>query len=312
MKIDAVFQGGGVKGIGFVGAINCIEDNGYTWERLAGTSAGAIVATLLAVGYTGKELKEIMLASDYKKFLNKSAVNEIPIIGNAVGLIRENGVYSGDPIEEWITNLLVKKGKTKFKDVMYKGEAKLKIIAADITRRKTLILPDDLKDYDIDTMEFSIAKAVRMSISIPFFFKPVKLKYYGGISYIVDGGLLSNFPIWIYDVEGVPRWPTFGFKFLNDSISHTAMGKNDLFSISLDIINAMLERNEEIYLPEKNSVRTINIDAYGVKATDFNISKKVYIELYNSGYKAAKEFLNKWDFTEYMLRYRSKINNTAR
>lgn len=305
MKVDAVFQGGGIKGIGFVGAINCMEDNGYSWERLAGTSAGSIVAALLAVGYTGKELKEIMLASDYKKFLNNKTLNDIPVIGNIAALAKDNGIYSASLIETWISELLKKKGKTKFKDVMADGKTKLKIIAADITRRDTLILPDDLKDYDIDPMEFSIARAVRMSISIPFFFKPVKLKYYGGTSYIVDGGLLSNFPIWIYDVDGIPRWPTFGFKFLSDSISHTAMGKHDLVSFSLDIINTMLERNEEIYLPKKNSVRTISIDAFGIKGTDFNISNKVYIKLYNSGYKAAKEFLNGWDFNEYILKYRN-------
>lgn len=305
MKVDAVFQGGGVKGIGFVGAVNCLEDEGYSWERLAGTSAGSIVAALLAVGYTGKELKNIMTVADFSKFLDSGAMNRIPIMGNIVELVEENGVFSGDKIEAWITELLKNKGKTKFKDVSINGKSKLNIIAADITKRNTLILPNDLKDYDIDPMEFSIAKAVRMSISIPFFFKPVKLKYYGGTSYIVDGGLLSNFPIWIYDVEGKPRWPTFGFKFLSDSISHTAMGKHDLFSFSLDVINAMFERNEEVYLPEKNSVRTINIDAFGIKGTDFNISKKAYIELYNSGYKIAKKFLNTWDFDSYVMKYRN-------
>ena len=50
-RADAVFEGGGVKGIGLVGAVSEIEKAGYTFENLAGTSAGAIVASLLAVGY---------------------------------------------------------------------------------------------------------------------------------------------------------------------------------------------------------------------------------------------------------------------
>lgn len=306
MKIDAVFQGGGIKGIAFVGAVKCIEDNGYEWERVAGTSAGAIIAALLSAGYSGNELEQIMTSSNYSKFTDKSMLQKIPIIGDAVTLIKNKGIFSGDPIELWLEELLKKKGKTKFKDVTINGETRLKIIASDITKRNTLILPDDLKDYGIDPMEFSIAKAVRMSISIPFVFKPIELKYFGGTSYIVDGGLLSNFPIWIYDVKGIPRWPTFGFKFLSDSISHTSAGKQDIISYSLDIIDAMLERNEEIYLPLKNSVRTINIDAFGIKGTDFKIPKELYSKLYDSGYKSVEKFLDNWNFKQYIFDYRAK------
>ena len=51
LKIDAVFEGGGVKGIGLVGAVAVTEEKGYQFENLAGTSAGAIVAALIAAGY---------------------------------------------------------------------------------------------------------------------------------------------------------------------------------------------------------------------------------------------------------------------
>ncbi len=71
MKIDVVFEGGGVKGIGLIGAICCFEDYGYEFNMLAGTSAGSIIAALLAVGYTGRELKSIMLELDYNMFFKK-------------------------------------------------------------------------------------------------------------------------------------------------------------------------------------------------------------------------------------------------
>ena len=54
---DAVFEGGGVKGIALVGAVAVAEEKGYRWANLAGTSAGAIVASLLAAGYTGAEFR---------------------------------------------------------------------------------------------------------------------------------------------------------------------------------------------------------------------------------------------------------------
>ena len=304
VKIDAVFQGGGIKGIAFVGAINCMEDKGYKWEKLAGTSAGSIIAALLSVGYSGKELKEIMSQCNYKKFYDKGIMQKIPWINNPLSLIKDNGVYSGDPIENWLNGLFQKKNKTKFKHLMSNGVIKLKIIASDITKKKIMILPDDLKNYGIDPMEFNIARAVRMSISIPFFFKPVKLKYKTSTSYVVDGGLLSNFPVWLFDVDKIPRWPTFGFRFINDTISKTAQGKHGLFSFSMDIISTILEKDEEIYLQDKNSVRTVNINTYGIESTDFNISEKLYEKLYFSGYNETEKFLSNWNFNDYISQYR--------
>ena len=67
-RCNAVFEGGGVRGIGHVGAACGMEYAGYEFVNLAGSSAGAIVAALLAAGYTCRELKEEMEALDYTKF----------------------------------------------------------------------------------------------------------------------------------------------------------------------------------------------------------------------------------------------------
>lgn len=76
LKADAVFEGGGVKGIGLVGALSVAEEKGYRWQNVAGTSAGAIVAGLVAAGYSAAELQEIMAELDYRKF--KDASSKIP------------------------------------------------------------------------------------------------------------------------------------------------------------------------------------------------------------------------------------------
>jgi len=68
LKADAVFEGGGVKGIGLVGAVSEIEKAGYEFENLAGTSAGAIVAALLAVGYNAQEMKVELEKLNYNDF----------------------------------------------------------------------------------------------------------------------------------------------------------------------------------------------------------------------------------------------------
>jgi NTE family protein len=305
LKADAVFEGGGVKGVGLVGALCSLEKRGYVWQRVAGTSAGSIVATLVAVGYSAKEIKKIMFDADFNDFITEGGLQAVPLVGKTLSLIVDKGLYNGDKIEAWITKYLEKKGKLKFKDVSANGISRLKIIAADITKKDILILPDDLVKYGIDPMEFEIAKAVRMSISIPFYFKPVKFKYKQDMSYVVDGGVLSNFPIWIFDVSGKPRWPTFGFKFIQPKSTNKGSTKRDIVSFAFDIINTMLDKNEEVYIKNRNFVRTISIPSSGTKATQFDISDKKRLELFNDGYEAGEKFILQWDIDSYINQFRS-------
>lgn len=306
MNADLVCEGGGVKGIALVGAICRLEKEGYTFQKLAGTSAGAIIASLLAVGYSGKELVEILFGVDFKTFMDKNKLTSIPIVGSIASLIKSKGLYSGNTIENFLEEKLKAKGKTKFKDISLNGVSPLKITATDITNRELLILPDDLIKYNIDPMEFEIAKAVRMSIGIPFYFNPITLNVEDSSSFIVDGGLLSNFPIWLFDIEGIPRWPTFGLKLVSDKdmkIVHP--NKSNIITYMLDIVNTALSKNEEVYLLNKDAVRTIKIRTFNIQTTDFKIEKKDMLKLFNSGYDAANEFLNEWNFNIYLNKHRN-------
>lgn len=303
MKVDAIFEGGGVRGIGFVGAVSCLEERGYEFQRLAGTSAGAVMAALLAAGYTGLEL-EMIADTDLNGFLDRDAIQAIPLIGKPLGLMIEKGLYRGDRIEEWIHSLLKKKGKTKFSDVMEAGGSRLKIIASDITKKEIMILPDDLPKYGIDPMNFEISRAVRMSVGIPLFFTPVILRYGKCESYIVDGGVLSNFPVWIFDVEGAPRWPTFGFRLVDSSAGGCTAARTDLISYAFSILGAMIDEDQSAFMRDKESVRTISIPTPGVSVTDFDLSPMEAFRLYQSGYASCQRFLKQWDFQGYVRKYR--------
>lgn len=305
MKVDLVCKGGGIKGVALIGAISYLESNGYTWERIAGTSAGAIIAALLAVGYTTKEIKEMLCNIEYRRFKDKNKLGFIPVIGDFISVLTNKGIYAGNYIENYIYEKLRAKGKTKFKDVSRQGTSNLKIIASDTTRKEMIILPDDLVRYGIDPMEFEISEAVRMSISIPIVFNPVKLEYNNKTSYIVDGGLISNFPIWIFDIEAVPKWPTFGLNLLDNKREDTFKFKGTI-SYMLDVIETSLYTNENVFFKEKDYVRIINIPTLGISATDFDISQEQMNDLYKLGYNSAKKFLETWSFKEYILRYRSK------
>src|SRR5579859_2260010 len=115
-KIDGVFEGGGVKGIGLVGAVSVIEEAGYEFVHLAGTSAGAIVATLLAAGYSAAELKEIITQLDLSKLEDPTLFMRVPVVGPLISELLKDGLYKGDVFESQMREWLAAKGKHTFKD----------------------------------------------------------------------------------------------------------------------------------------------------------------------------------------------------
>jgi len=313
LKADAVFEGGGVKGIGLVGALAVAEEKGYRWVNVAGTSAGAIVAALVAADYSAAELKEVMQELDYKKFKDATFGDKIPLVGPLSSLIFEKGIYEGKYFENWIRELLRKKKVETFKDLIlkeYKDDEqyrfRLRVIAADISRGRLLVLPQDAADFGIRPEDLNVAAAVRMSMSIPFFYEPIELrdKKTNQVSYIIDGGVLSNFPVWLFDSEGsVPEWPTLGFKLVEPESGspHQVRGPVSLLAA---MFSTMMEAHDARYIKDENFVRTIPIPTLGIKTTEFDISWERSEALYQSGREAAEKFFAKWNFDAYVAKYR--------
>jgi NTE family protein len=304
LKADAVFEGGGVRGIAFVGAIQAMEEGDVEWERLAGTSAGSIIAALLACGYKSYEIREMLRDIDYSKLRGRTILNRIPIIGSFIELLIHLGFYKNDYIEAWMDSLLIAKDIQTFADL---PDGKLKIIASDVSNGQMLVLPDDLVRYNMTPADLKISTAVMMSTSLPFFFRPVKWKLKDGKkSYILDGGLLSNFPIWLFDTEH-PRFPTFGFRFVKEEVNIDPVIPTP-FHLAKNIFKTMLQAHDIRHMNEETNERTIKIPTGRVNTTDFELNEEELEILYQSGYKSAKEFLSKWNFEQYKEnRKKSKI-----
>jgi NTE family protein len=325
LKADAVFEGGGVKGIGLVGAVSEVEKAGYVLENLAGTSAGAIVASLLAVGYSSAELKKELEQLNYNDFKDEGLLDKLGFFGKSLSIGFEYGIYEGEFFENWLEGLLAAKGKTtfgqiktKYKEDKYKY--KFQAIAADITDRRLLILPNDFRLFGINPDEFSISRAVRMSMSIPFFFEPVELRDISGRKHlIVDGGLLSNYPIWLLDDGmGDPPWPTFGFKLMEPDKRELKEAKrnpiNNPISFLKAIVGTMLDAHDSYHISKSKgdydrtigipTVITVNSVEKEIGTTDFDITQEESQALYENGVKVAKKFLKKWDFDEWKRKYR--------
>lgn len=310
-KIDGVFEGGGVKGIGLVGAISVIEKE-HEFVNLAGTSAGAIVAALLAAGYTSDEMKKIITELDFSKLEDPTFEDRIPLAGPLVSELSRMGLYKGDAFLDKIRGWLAAKGKHTFKDLLMDEFAdderykfKLRVVATDISRRRMLVLPQDIKEYGIAPEDLEIALAVRMSMSIPLFFEPVK---FNGCD-IVDGGLVSNFPVDLFDSDGPPAWPTFGFKLvLSDQRRPGQVTEQPIVGPVSEIVAMFytaMEAHDAYHLGNSKYVRTIAIDTLGIGATDFNLTNQQKENLYHSGEQAAEEFLKTWDFDKYKAQYRN-------
>jgi len=286
-KADAVFEGGGVKGLGLVGALTVAEEEGYTdWQRVAGTSAGAIVASLLAAGYNSQEIKEIMMELDYADLLDYTSWWDVLAhpVGTIWGGLTDYGANKSHPIQEWLEDKLEAKGVETFADLRTGSEKekykyKLRIIASDISKRNMIVLPQEVKKYGEDPDELSVARAVGMSILFPGFFKPEKLNG----SYIIDGGVLSNFPVWLFDRDEDSRFPTFGFKLLEKDQPITGP-----ISFVKEMFYTMLEAHDNEHQEDHNTVRTISIPSKGVSPLAFNLSKEDKQKLFESGREAGR------------------------
>ena len=311
--INAVFEGGGVKGIGLVGAVEVTEEKGYQFSHVAGTSAGSIISSLIAAGYSGAELKVILNSLDYENFKDKDFLDKIPLLGPISSLGFEKGLYEGDFFENWLGELLAAKGIQIFGDLRNNDEAEdsifgymLQVVATDCTRGEMLILPRDIKRYGILPDSLGVARAVRMSMSIPFFFEPIQLQdaATGRMSYIVDGGVLSNYPVGIFDDDSIEKpKPTIGYKLVEpgEGKPHEIKGPISLFAA---LFSTMMEAHDERYIKDHNFARTVPIKTLGVGTTEFDIAPEKSKALYQSGRDAAVDFFERWDYEKWVEKYR--------
>jgi len=326
LQADGVFEGGGMKGLALIGAlIGFAEHSGLSitrWQSVAGTSAGAIIASLLATGAGIDELERIMRTAPYAKFEDKGP----PIVGGALNLVHHHGLARGAYFHTWIDEQL--QGKT-FASVRAPsppgGSAssyRLRLIATDVTRHEMLVLPEDLRNYrqpggeqPIDPDALRISDAVRMSMSIPYFFQPVELVHdqTGLPSTIVDGGVLSNFPVWLFDVaDRPPTRPTFGFRLIGGRGVGGGLQKliDDLgwpARLGTDIVHTATGAWDTRFMTHSTVVRTCPVDAGDVGTTDFNLSEAQREALIDGGRDAANRFLDQFKIERYINTYGGRL-----
>jgi len=328
---NLVFEGGGVKGIAYAGAMEVLtkEDILTGITRVGGASAGAINAMLLGLGYTNDEFGQIMKTLDFNNFLD----DNWGLIRDTSRLIDEYGWYKGDYFRNWAARLIKEKtgnGESTFKDIYDMRASRrfrdIYVIGTNLSTRFSEVF-----SYE-HTPRIPLADAVRISMSIPLFFA-AKKNFRNDI--YVDGGVLDNYPIKLFDRgkylspekaetnsvltgyyadlnkkaealgKQISRYvfnkETLGFRL--DSKEEIAVFRDqaepphhsihDFFSYAWALIETVLESQASQHLHSDDWQRTIYIDTLGVKTTDFELDDDKKDELIQSGRSYTEQYF-KW------------------
>ena len=324
---NLIFEGGGVKGIAYVGAMQVLQEKDILShiQRVGGTSAGAINATMFALGFTIAEQRSVLKKLNFNNFMDDSWGG----VRDTNRLISKFGWYKGDFFHEWIAGLINKKlgnSHATFRDLKKANKPDLYVYGTNLSTRFGEVFSNE------HTPTTRIADAVRISMSIPLFFAAFRN---ARNDVYVDGGVLNNYPIKLFDREKYispenrskmaiePKYyekenvrflkkhpsssryiynkETLGLRLdskqeigvFRDGAEAQHHSIEDLFDYIKALMTTILESQGNSHLHSDDWHRTIYIDTLGVATTDFDLTDPMKKKLEASGSKGADEYF-KW------------------
>jgi NTE family protein len=326
---NLVFEGGGVRGIAYIGALKVLEEKGILSgiQRIGGTSAGAINALFLGLGFTADEMNSKLELFDLKKIQDGSW----GVIPNVYRLAKKFGWYKGDYILENIKEIIRQKtedGESTFEDIenmpKERGFKSMFFMGTDVSTGLSDVFSAE------HTPRMRVADAVRISMSTPIVFAPVRSAL-GNV--FVDGGILDNYPIKLFDREEyvgpenslVPDYyerinsqleekgrtrsgyvfnkETLGFrldtreeisKFRDHEIPSPERIRN-VFDFARALYRTFRNTQQSVHLHSDDWERTIYIDTLGVGTIDFDLDDAKKEELIKSGYDCTLSYFDWYD-----------------
>lgn len=282
---NLVLKGGGVLGQAYTGAILELDKRGIMTgiERVAGTSAGAVVACLVALKYSSKEIFDISAETNFKSFEDGRLLDKLNVANRY-------GINPGNTFLEWITEKITRKGlsaSATFSDFYKAGMLDLNVFATDLNEHS-------LKQFSVaHTPNVCVAEAVRASMSIPLFFDAFKFSNNNPNNHIyVDGGAVFNYPISCFD-NGYENTETLGL-FVGD-LSGKSPDNNLDFGHFIQYTKALVSsllnaQNINIALDKEDLSRTIIINSCNVSATNFSLTTEDKMKLFEAGRRAVIDY----------------------
>lgn len=363
--VDLVLEGGGILGIALVGYTYVLEQMGLRFYSVAGTSAGAINALMLAALGRVQQPKsatvlEILADKNLYDFVDGPGhvrnVIDTAIAGDSFAkpwkwpalvrsyfhLKKHMGLNPGQEFFRWVSDVLAEHGIRTTRELLHlraelpeslarredddivaidePGEAWLVLIAAELTTESRIQFPEMADLYWSDQGEVNPAQYVRASMSVPGFFYPLRIEvdrdrpgarelwverigFRGdplpGEALFVDGGVMSNFPIDVFHIDGVPSRPTFGVRLGDDrnqakQIDSVRSMLGAMFNSARHILDFEFILRHPDY---RHLVQHIDVGEHNW--LNFGISNEDKIDLFVRGAKAAHEFLTTFDWADY-------------
>lgn len=319
---NLVMEGGGVRGLAYSGALSVLEQKGILQnvDNVAGSSAGAIAGLVVSLGYSSTEIDSVLQNLKIGEFNDGKF-----FFGKIRRIKKEYGMYKGDAFEAWLTHLIV--FKTGNADLTFNDLHKLHLSDnkfKDFYCTGTNVTEQRLEIFSWKTWpDMKLKTAVHISSSIPFYFTPVSIDSFGnevpmndslaGYSLYVDGGMLCNYPINIFDScktgsnpltsENVIYNPqTLGLKLeRGEQIKEFEKGKTEIApyhiksmkqysSALMNLLMESINRKSPDLSNEKG--RTIYISYGDISGRPRTISEKERKILYDNGKEAANDFFN--------------------
>ena len=304
-----VLKGGGIRGIAYTGAIEVLEERHVLQgiQNVAGTSAGAIAATLISVGYTAGEMKELMFGMKVQAFNDGRWF----FIGGQKRLRKNYGWYRGEALARWVGKALQQ--KTGHADLTF---MQLHQLAQTDSRYKDLyVTATNLSLQRAEVFSWrtyphmAIKTAVRASAAIPLYYSAVLLDSAGNIvrrpsrtghyQVLVDGGILENYPIAIFDTGNVPNPHTLGLNLqrpeqiaYGDTTGGLAPYNISTFSSYIAAFyNIIIENLNKANSKVHDRSRTIYISTDNMSPRVRGMSLEQKTKLYSNGRVAAAAFL---------------------
>jgi len=321
---NLVFEGGGVKGVAYLGALEVLEERGILGQitRVAGASVGGLNALLFSLGYSTAETRKVIWSLDFKKFMD----DDWGLVRDSRRFIRSYGWYKGDFFSRWAGRLIKAKTGSSLATFADFKELGLRDLSLVVTNLATGF--SEICSYE-HTPNMPVVRALRMTISIPFFFTAVPGK---GNDLYVDGGLLRNYPVKIFDREKyvsedclerhsidteyyaadnasraagssayVYNKETLGFRLdprdkinvLRDGGRPRRRKVGDLFDFVSAVVSTVLDAQQSMHLHSDDWQRTVYIDSLDVGTLDFKLKASQKAALVEQGRLGVQQYL-KW------------------
>ena len=320
---NLIFEGGGVKGIAYVGALRELKKKGIldNVKRVGGTSAGAINAVLMALGYTPNQTRRILFDMNFRNFMD----SDWGIVRDSTRLLREYGWYKGDFFREWMGDLINEKTGNRystFNDLHNRGCLDLYLVGTNLSTHFAEVF-----SYE-HTPRTRVVDAVRISMSIPLFFASVR-DFRDDVH--VDGGLFNNYPVKLFDREKyiddadharetkyyksenerkpgtssryVYNKETLGFRL--DTKEEIALFRDgaeppheqigDFFDYTVALLKSVLNVQNNSHLHNDDWHRTVYINTLDVGTTDFDLTDAKKRALIREGAQGVIDYFEWYD-----------------